>query len=82
MLFKVSCYECNATLYESPEFKPLDTILEAIGFQCPRCNRKIPNPIKPVQILYNGKEIKPENTPKPTVKLRQKQKWWRKEVKK
>jgi len=75
-MFKVTCHKCNGLLYEG-EIQPLDAILEGLSYQCPKCKRKIPNPAKPKKVLANGKTLPFRNTEKPTVQLRQKQKWWR-----
>ncbi|MCW3982720.1 MAG: hypothetical protein NWE96_01845 [Candidatus Bathyarchaeota archaeon] len=38
---RVICHGCHHVLYEGPELRPPDEIIQENGGNCPKCNRKL-----------------------------------------
>ena len=38
---RVICHGCNYVLYEGPDLKPPDEILQSYNGKCPKCGKKL-----------------------------------------
>jgi len=51
---KVFCQKCGYILYEGPELKPPDEIIQKYNGKCPKCGKKLS--LIPIDV-----EVKPTN---------------------